>query len=155
MARLWKLILRALLITSAAYGVSVICGIDSMARTAWYGRYQEYIGIFLFLSTVGLLITSMIEARYSIVSHPAAGFGMRVVVSCISSWIALICISYSMASSHNRHNLEFMMPGVHFLLEAYMSGAILYGVCVGCVNLCFAFVSGIQGVLAGAVKPGR
>jgi energy-coupling factor transporter transmembrane protein EcfT len=124
-----------------------------MARTAWRGNYPVYIGIFLSLSTVALLMVSMVEGRNTFVSRPEIGFILRVVLSCIASWIALICISYAMASSHNRLNLEFMKPGIHFLLEAYRSGALLYGLCAAGLNLCFARASRHRGASEATAEP--
>jgi len=135
--RLSDIVSRTVLIALASYGLSVLCGIDSMARKAWHGNYPVYIAIFLFLSTVAQFVIALGESRKTFFRRPLAGFVSRIVFTCVASWISLIFLSYIMATNHNRYNLEFMTPGIHFLLEAYMSGAILYGVVLACVNLYF------------------
>jgi hypothetical protein len=94
--------------------------------------------IFLILSTFAILFLSLIERKNSLIARPILGFIFRAASCWIASWIALVCVSYALATAHNRETLEFMRVGAHVALGLYFSGALFYGICLATISLCVA-----------------
>lgn len=141
MKQLLNVGLESLVIALAAYGLSVVCLVDAMARRAFRGNYAIYMATFLIVSTVALFVLSLIEHRRKALRQFMVGLLLRIAICCVASWSALILLSYRLASRHNRESLEFMRPGIHVAIGIYLSGAIFYGICLALMSICVAHLA--------------
>jgi hypothetical protein len=77
----------------------------------------------------------ILERVNRIVARRAVGFALYVAAAYLSSWVSLNCVSYKLATVHNRVNLEFLVVDSTVLVEIMISGAVFYGIFIGCASL--------------------